>query len=80
MLRSLLASVLFLTALGLGVVVAGLASRNRARGADLDRRQHENETLQRQNKVQRAFNQRAEYRLLQGSDREASVVTEPIAH
>lgn len=66
MLRSVLSAALIMGALSLGVIVAALASRNRARGADLDQRQHLCETLVRQNKVQRARNQRAEYRLIQG--------------
>ena len=78
MLRSILSALLIMGALSLGVLVAGLASRNRARGADLDQRQHLCETLQRQNKVQRALNQRAEYRLIQGDVPEALI--EPISH
>jgi len=78
MLRSVLSAVLIMGALTLGVIVAGLASRNRARGADLDQRQHLCETLVRQNKIQRAHNQRAEYRLIQGEGRASRV--EPISH
>jgi len=66
MFRSVLSSLLFITALGFGVLVAGLASRNRARGANLDQRQLESEIRQRQNRVQRSENQHQEYRLIQG--------------
>jgi hypothetical protein len=80
MLRSLFALVLCVATLGLGLWVALMASTNRARGADLNKRHFQAETKQRQNQLQRARNQEAEFRLIEGLGSEVTPIIESFSH
>ncbi len=71
MTRAVVSVVLCIVAVAIGVVTAVTSARNRATGADLDRRQHWCETLERQNQLQRASNGREEWLLLYGEAPEA---------
>ena len=66
MTRVILAILCCASALVVGVATACLAAKNRARAAELDRRQHVCETFARQNELLRAVNDEDEWRLLQG--------------
>jgi len=66
--RAALAVALCMVTLAVGLATAVLASRNRARGGDIDRRQRRCETLSRQLELRRADNAREEWLLL-GGDR-----------
>jgi hypothetical protein len=61
-----------LVALAIGIAAAFLSSANRARGADLDRRQLWCETRVRQNDLLDATNGREEWLLLYGDDESAA--------
>jgi hypothetical protein len=62
--RAVLSVLLCVATLAVGVVTVCLSARNRARSGDLDRRQHECETLLRQNQLERARIARDEWLLL----------------
>jgi hypothetical protein len=53
-----------------GLFTAALAAENRARGAELDRRERWCETQARRNEMQAAENRRREWALLQGAGRD----------
>jgi hypothetical protein len=67
--RAVLAILSCSIALVVGVYTACLSARNRARGSELDRRQHECETLTRQNELLRATNAEADWQLIHGEER-----------
>ena len=68
MTRAILSVALCICAVAIGVFTAVTSANNRARGAELDRRQHRCEVLERQNDLGRALNGRAEWQLLYGED------------
>jgi len=70
--RAVLALTVCAVAIVVGLFTALLSSRNRARGGDLDERQHRCETLTRQIELQRARNAREEWLLVHGEPRPAT--------
>ncbi len=68
--RALLALLVCATAVAAGVRTSFLASRNRARGGELDQRQHRCEALERQIELLRARNAHEEWLLLSGDAEE----------
>ena len=68
MTRALLSVFVCACALVAGLLTAFIAARNRARGTDLDRRQHWCETFARQNDLQRAIIEREEWLLIHGDE------------
>ena len=66
-------------ALVVGVYTACLSARNRARGGELDEKQHGCETFSRQNELLRAANDEEEWRLLHEEEDEADSETAVIA-
>lgn len=71
--RALLGWSLCVLALVVGVLTAGLASQNRARGDELDGLERWCEAQSRRNELQRVANQQLEWRLL--GQREAGEVS-----
>jgi len=78
--RAVLAVALCAATLAVGLATAVLASRNRARGGEVDRRQRRCEALSRQLELQRAGNAREEWLLLHGAERPAAdeLATHPV--
>ncbi len=75
MTRMVLSGVLCVAAIAIGIATAVIASKNRARAGDLDRRQRRCETVLRQNDLVRAQVDRDEWSLLHGDEwLEASTV------
>jgi hypothetical protein len=70
--RSLAGWCLCALALATGVLTAGLAAANRARGDELDRLERWCEAQSRRNELARVANQRQEWRLLSGTSASAS--------
>jgi hypothetical protein len=77
--RAILAVLCCASALVVGVSTACLAAKNRARAAELDRRQHVCETYARQNELLRAVNDEDEWRLLQGEVAQKTEENEDLA-
>ena len=74
MIRVVLATAFSIGALAVGIYTACLAARNRARGHDLDQRQHWCETLAGANELLQVENKGGEWRLLSAEELE---ITEP---